>query len=97
MKVFFTWYANTSQQVKDYINNSNIRINLNNHEYTGSFGPISNDGSYEMSEWRAYIPGLPPGVYQMNIFWELSQAVSDGTGTYGPGVVYTNTITIYVE
>lgn len=88
IRVFWSWYAKTAQQVQDHINTAQYSVTLNSLDIPAETSEIKQiPGS--LNWWVFYTANFggkwEPGIYDIGFALGWSQAISDGYEDFGPG------------
>ena len=88
IRVFWSWYAKTAEQVQDHINTAQYSVTLNSLPIPAEISEIKQiPGS--LNWWVFYTANFggkwEPGVYDIGFAVGWSQAISDGYEDFGPG------------
>ena len=88
IRVFWSWYAQTAEQVQDHINTAQYSATLNSLSIPAEISEIKQiPGSLDW--WVFYTANFggkwEPGVYDIGFAVGWSQAISDGYEEFGPG------------
>lgn len=88
IRVFWSWYAKTAEQVQDHINKAQYSVTLNSLPIPAEISEIKQiPGS--LNWWVFYTANFgakwEPGVYDIGFAVGWSEAISDGYEDFGPG------------
>lgn len=89
IRIYWSWFARTEQQVNDHVNNANydVRVNgvtLSAWRQYGLPAFRKDDGNY-YKYWYVPFGPLEPGQYTIEYRLTWRQAIDDGFARFGPG------------
>jgi len=90
LTILWGWVAATQDEMKSYIQSTEITVRLDNEPLAGS---MRGDAQYDETAnefraiWSAAAGILPAGTHTLTYQAVFSSQVSDGTSTYGPGTI----------
>ena len=88
IRVFWSWYAKTAEQVQDHLNTAQYSVTLNSLDIPAEISEIKQiPGS--LNWWVFYTANFgdkwEPGIYEIGLAVGWSAAISDGYENFGPG------------
>ncbi len=88
LTVYWSWFANTPEQVRDHIDYSQYDVKLNGKPIDGwrnyRTDVIKREGKYWVY-WFVSVGALAPGDYKVEYRVTWTQKIDDGEKTFGPG------------